>query len=147
MLSTGLLKAREICKRQRTPPHSCCGSTRCQQLPDLESSFSNTPLPVQYFLILKNTLSSISFSLLTNLLSACYFNLRWWKGSCLFLCPQRLAWHTAIFVTGEVAQVAEAQNCFLCEYFCSQYWFEALLQSAECDTSQLAFRQNALCKY
>lgn len=62
----------------------------------------------------ERNLSSLSFSL-RNLLATCSSSLRGWKGQAPALSHvhRGLAWHRATLVTGEVALLAGAQNCFL----------------------------------
>ena len=85
----------------------------------IQGPASPTPPPCPVPSHTERNFSSLSFSLLTNLLASCYFSLRWWKGQAPALSHvhRGLAWHTATLVTGEVALLAGAQNCFLCEYF------------------------------
>lgn len=87
-------------------------STSCQQLPFPGSSFSSTPLPAQDLLILKETFPPFPFHL------QIYWQrvlLAWGGGKDRFLSHvhRGLAWHKATPVTGEVALLAGAQNCFL----------------------------------
>lgn len=114
MLSTGLLKAHEVCKRQRGPPHSFMVQHKLPAIAISRVQLLQHPPPCPGPSHTERNLSSLSFSL-RNLLATCSSSLRGWKGQtpALSHVHRGLAWHRATLVTGEVALLAGAQNCFL----------------------------------
>lgn len=144
VLSTGPWKAHEVCKSWRGPPHSFMVWHKLPVIPIFRVQLPQHPSPCPVPPHWKKPFLPFLF---TSYKFTCIMLLAWWKGQAPALAHvhKGLAWHTATLVTGEVALPAGALNCFLCEYF----WppFKASLHSAESNASQLALRQNALCKY
>lgn len=133
VFSIGPLKAHEVCKSWRGPPHSFMV---CQQFPysgcsfpkpsSLPSTFSHWKKPSLPFLF-----TSYKFT--------CSMLLAWWKGQAPALphIHRGLAWHIANLVTGEVALPAGAPNCFRSEYFWPPFkalwlcWMQHITNSLE----------------